>query len=320
MKFLQQKFDDLKPLFEKGGKYEKFYTLYEGHRTIFFRPDIVTNKTGVQVRDAGDLKRMMMTVIIAMIPCLIFGMWNVGHQHFLATGVDATLLDKFLIGAMKVLPIVVVSYAVGLSTEFTFCVIRNHPVEEGFLVTGLLIPLVMPPTIPLWQVGLATVFAVIIGKEVFGGTGMNILNVALTARAFLYFAYPSQISGDVWTFLGDGQVVDGYSGATILAYGAEAAANGTDMATAVAGHWSAGMFDFFNMFMGAIPGFNVFDRGSHSGGYWSRKLEDYCICIWRSFSNGLITQWLCGKLFYGNACALPSCNRRTGFWCSFHGY
>lgn len=255
MKFLQNAFDSVKPHFEKGGKWEKYYTLYEGHRTIFFRPDIVTKNTGVQVRDAGDLKRMMITVVLALVPCLIFGMWNVGHQHFLATGVaDATLIDKFLIGATKVIPILVVSYGVGLSVEFTFCVIRNHPIEEGYLVTGMLIPLVMPADIPLWQVGLATVFAVIIGKEVFGGTGMNILNVALLARAFLYFAYPSQISGDVWTYLGDAQAVDGFSGATVLAYGAEAAANGTDMATAVAGHWSAGMFDFTNMFIGAIPG------------------------------------------------------------------
>ncbi len=254
MKFLQNAFDSVKPHFEKGGKWEKYYTLYEGHRTIFFKPDIVTNKSGVQIRDAGDLKRMMMTVIIAMVPCLLFGMWNVGHQHYLATGVDAGFIDKFIVGAIQVLPIVIVSYGVGLSVEFTFCVIRNHPVEEGYLVTGMLIPLVMPPTIPLWQVALATVFAVIIGKEVFGGTGMNILNVALTARAFLYFAYPSQISGDVWTFIGDGQVVDGYSGATMLAYGAEAAANGTSMMQAASAHWAAGMFDFNNLFIGAIPG------------------------------------------------------------------
>ena len=254
MKFLQDKFDSIKHHFEKGGKWEKFYPIYEGHRTIFFAPDLVTGKKGSQIKDGNDLKRMMFTVIIAMIPCLIFGMWNVGHQHYISTGVEASLLDKFIIGALKVVPIIAVSYAVGLLTEFTFCVIRQHPVEQGFLVSGLLIPLVMPPTIPLWQVGLATVFAVIIGKEVFGGTGMNILNVALLARAFLYFAYPSQISGDVWTYLGDVPAVDGYSGATILAYGAEAAANGTNMMELVAGHWSAGMFDFWNMFVGIIPG------------------------------------------------------------------
>jgi len=254
MKFLQKKFDDLKPLFEKGGKYEKFYPIYEGHRTIFFSPDIITEKKGTQIKDGADLKRVMMTVIIAMIPCLIFGMWNVGHQHYLATGIEATLLDKFWIGILKVVPIIAVSYAVGLSIEFTFCVINQRPVEEGYLVSGMLIPLIMPATIPLWQVALATAFAVIIGKEVFGGTGMNILNVALTARVFLYFAYPTDISGDVWTYIGDKSPVDAYSGATILAYGAEAASNGTDMMQLAANHWHAGMFDFWNMFIGIIPG------------------------------------------------------------------
>jgi Na+-transporting NADH:ubiquinone oxidoreductase subunit B len=169
MKFLQKQFDKIAPLFEKGGKYEKFHTIYEGHRTIFFAPAITTGKTGTQIKDATDLKRVMMTVIIAMIPCLLFGMWNVGHQHYIATGMeDATFLMKFLLGAQLTIPIIVVSYAVGLGIEFTFCVIRNHPVEEGYLVTGMLIPLVMPPGIPLWQVALATAFAVIIGKEVFG--------------------------------------------------------------------------------------------------------------------------------------------------------
>lgn len=256
MKFLQKKFDQMKPLFEKGGKYEKFYPIYEGHRTIFFAPDITTGKKGTQIKDGADLKRVMMTVIIAMLPCLIFGMWNVGHQHFLATGVEASVLDKFWIGILRVVPIIAVSYAVGLFTEFTFCVIYQRPVEEGFLVTGMLIPLIMPPTIPLWQVALATVFAVVIGKEVFGGTGMNILNVALTARVFLYFAYPTQISGDVWTYIGEKTTVDGYTGATILAHGAEAAANNTDMMQVAeqASKWNAGMFDFWNMFMGMIPG------------------------------------------------------------------
>lgn len=254
MKFLQKKFDQIKPHFDRGGKWERMYPLYEGHRTIFFAPNHITGNKGTQIKDGADLKRVMVTVIIAMIPSLIFGMWNVGHQHYLATGIEATFLDKLAIGAWKVIPIIAVSYAVGLTVEFTFCVIKQSPVEEGFLVTGLLIPLVMPPTIPLWQVGLATVFAVIIGKEVFGGTGMNILNVALLARAFLYFAYPSQISGDVWTYLGDKTPVDGFSGATILAYGAEAAVNNSNMTELVNHHWHAGMFDFWNMFLGIIPG------------------------------------------------------------------
>ncbi len=254
MKFLQKKFDQMKPLFEKGGKYEKFYPIYEGHRTIFFSPDIITGKKGTQIKDATDLKRLMMTVIVAMLPCLIFGMWNVGHQHFIATGIEASVLDEFWIGILKVVPIIVVSYGVGLLTEFTFCVIYQRPVEEGFLVTGMLIPLIMPASIPLWQVALATVFAVIIGKEVFGGTGMNILNVALTARVFLYFAYPTEISGNVWTYLGDKPPVDGFSGATILAYGSEAAANGTNMMELASNHWYSGMFDFWNMFIGIMPG------------------------------------------------------------------
>tara|TARA_B110000211_G_scaffold65109_1_gene74946 strand:+ start:459 stop:1655 length:1197 start_codon:yes stop_codon:yes gene_type:complete len=256
MKLLQNLFDSIKPHVEKGAKYEKLHTLYEGHRTIFFKPSLTTGPTGVQVKDAADLKRVMFTVIVALIPCLLFGMWNVGHQHFLAIGVvDATFISKFLLGAGQVLPILIVSYGVGLGVEFTFCVIRNHPIEEGFLVTGILIPLVMPATIPLWQVAMATVFGVIIAKEVFGGTGMNILNVALTSRAFLYFAYPSQIAGDmVWTYLGDQVAVDGFSGATLLSYGAAAAANGTEMMAGLGGHWYGGMFDFWNLFLGAIPG------------------------------------------------------------------
>ncbi|MBV6642711.1 MAG: NADH:ubiquinone reductase (Na(+)-transporting) subunit B [Cyclobacteriaceae bacterium] len=254
MKFIQKIFDDLHPNFEKGGKYEKFYPLYEGVRTLAFAPSITTDSKGVQVRDAIDTKRMMMTVIIAMIPCLLFGMWNVGYQHYIATGVEATFLDMILLGALKVVPIIVVSYTVGLAIEFAICVIRQHPVNEGYLVTGMLIPLVLPASIPLWQVAIATAFAVIIGKEAFGGTGMNILNVALTARAFLYFAYPSQISGDVWTYFGDQAPVDGFSGATVLAYGASAAANGTDMMADMAGHWYDGMFSFWNMFIGTIPG------------------------------------------------------------------
>jgi Na+-transporting NADH:ubiquinone oxidoreductase subunit B len=254
MKFIQKAFDNIKPNFEKGGKWEKFHPIYEGHRTIFFKPDITTGNSGAQIRDAADLKRTMFTVIIALVPALLFGMWNVGYQHFLATGTEGSYLDMVLIGAIQLVPIIIVAYAVGLGTEFIFCVVRNHPVEEGFLVTGILIPLVVPPTIPLWQVALATVFAVIVAKEVFGGTGMNILNVALTARAFLYFAYPSQISGDVWTFFGDKAPVDGFSGATILSYGASAVQNGTDMMAEAGGHWYSEMFTFMNMFIGAIPG------------------------------------------------------------------
>ncbi|GMQ27253.1 NADH:ubiquinone reductase (Na(+)-transporting) subunit B [Algoriphagus sp. oki45] len=257
MKALQNLFDSVKPNFEKGGKWEKFYTLYEGHRTIAFAPDLTTKAKGAQIKDATDLKRVMITVVIAMIPALLFGILNVGHQHFIATGEEATWIDKAIFGAWSVLPIVIVSYAVGLLTEFTFCVIRNHPISEGYLVTGMLIALVMPPYIPLWQVALATIFAVVVGKEVFGGTGMNILNVAMTARAFLYFAYPAQISGDqVWTYLSDKTAVDGFSGATALAVAYNAGIEGTPVVDALATHnASTGAdFSFFNMFMGWIPG------------------------------------------------------------------
>ncbi|WP_026955803.1 NADH:ubiquinone reductase (Na(+)-transporting) subunit B [Algoriphagus vanfongensis] len=257
MKALQNLFDSIKPNFEKGGKWEKFYTLYEGHRTIVFAPDLVTKSKGAQIKDAADLKRVMITVVLAMIPALLFGILNVGEQHFLAVGESATFLDKALFGLISVLPILIVSYAIGLATEFVFCVVRNHPVSEGFLVSGMLIALVMPPHVPLWQVALATIFAVVIGKEVFGGTGMNILNVAMTARAFLYFAYPAQISGDqVWTWLGDKAAVDGFSGATALGVAYNASAEGTPVVDALASH-NAGLgadFSFMNMFMGWIPG------------------------------------------------------------------
>lgn len=257
MKVLQNLFDSIKPNFEKGAKWEKFHTLYEGHRTIAFAPDLVTKAKGAQIKDATDLKRIMITVVIAMVPALLFGILNVGQQHFLATGEEATWIDKAIFGALAVLPTLIVSYAVGLLTEFTFCVIRNHPISEGYLVSGMLIALVMPPFIPLWQVALATIFAVVIGKEVFGGTGMNILNVAMTARAFLYFAYPAQISGDqVWTYLGEKTAVDGFSGATALGVAYNASVEGTKVVDALSTHNASlgGDFSFFNMFMGWIPG------------------------------------------------------------------
>ncbi|HQQ97687.1 MAG TPA: NADH:ubiquinone reductase (Na(+)-transporting) subunit B [Cyclobacteriaceae bacterium] len=255
MKFLRNQLDSVKHNFEKGGKWEKFYFAYEAFDTFLFSPATTTGAKGVQVRDAVDLKRLMMTVVIAMLPCLVFGMWNVGHQHFLAIGQAATFGEKFLLGLGKTVPIIIVAYAVGLGIEFVFSTLRRHPVNEGFLVTGMLIPLVMPADIPLWQVAIATAFAVVIGKEAFGGTGMNVLNVALTARAFLYFAYPSQISGEVWTVLGEGsKTVAGYSGATPLAIAAQSTGNVvTDLNTFGAG-WADGIYDFWNMFLGVMPG------------------------------------------------------------------
>ncbi|HRD53929.1 MAG TPA: NADH:ubiquinone reductase (Na(+)-transporting) subunit B [Flavobacteriales bacterium] len=217
----------MKPTFAKGGKLEKLHWVFDGLETFLFTPGHATER-GAHIRDGIDLKRTMSIVITAMVPCLLFGMWNVGHQHFLALGqfmeAGDGFWDKFLFGAIKVLPIVVVSYGVGLGIEFLFTSIKGHPIQEGYLVSGMLIPLVMPVETPLWMVAVGAAFAVVIGKEVFGGTGMNFLNVALTARAFLFFAYPTMMSGDkVWvnTSVQAGEnVVDGFSGATSLGHAA----------------------------------------------------------------------------------------------------
>lgn len=270
MKFLRKQFDKIAPNFEKGGKFEKLHPVYDAFETLAFVPKATTGKTGAQIRDAVDMKRMMMTVIIAMVPCLLYGMWNVGHQHYLGAGnANAALLDKFIIGAWVVLPVVIVAYASGLAVEFFFAVKRGHSVNEGFLVSGMLIPLVMPPTVPLWQVAIATIFAVIVAKEVFGGTGMNILNVAMTARAFLYFAYPVNMAGNikVWTYFSNPDKVaitngvvegtDGYTGATALGLAADLS-NDTAIsevsASTVVNAWNSVGLTFENLLWGAIPG------------------------------------------------------------------
>ena len=258
MNFLRNQLDKVKHNFEKGQKWEKYYYAYEALDTFMFAPNTTNDVKGSQIRDAIDLKRLMMTVIIAMVPCLLFGIWNVGHQHFLAIGqAGATLGDKLWVGALQVVPIIIISYGVGLGIEFVFSTFRKHPVNEGFLVTGMLIPLVMPPDIPLWQVAVATAFAVIIGKEAFGGTGMNVVNIALTARAFLYFAYPTDISGSVWTYIGDTQAVAAYSGATPLSLAADAATTGENVVesfNSFGAGWNEGVFTFSNLFMGLRPG------------------------------------------------------------------
>ncbi|MBO3700675.1 NADH:ubiquinone reductase (Na(+)-transporting) subunit B [Roseivirga sp. E12] len=264
MKFLHKILEKQKPMFEKGGKLEKLYYLFEAGETFMFSPASTANNKGVQVRDAIDLKRMMMTVVIAMIPCLIWGIFNVGYQHHVAIGEATSFfsIDNLLFGSRWVLPIVLVSYAAGGLIEAVFAVIRKHPINEGFLVTGMLIPLIVPPTIPLWQVALATIFGVVVGKEIFGGTGMNVLNVAMTSRAFLYFAYPLQISGDVWTQLGGDTAVNGFSGATALAVannvsieGSQSVVEGLNQANnMLASPFGGDFFSFQNMLIGGIPG------------------------------------------------------------------
>ncbi|MFC2112728.1 NADH:ubiquinone reductase (Na(+)-transporting) subunit B [Bacteroidota bacterium] len=239
--------DKIKPNFEKGGKFAYLQSTFEAFETFLFVPNIVTKK-GSHIRDAMDMKRTMIVVVIALVPALLFGMWNGGYQNSLALGIERSLLENFWFGFLRIFPILVVSYVVGLGTEFVFAQIRKHEVAEGYLVSGILIPMVLPIDTPLWMVAVATIFAVIIGKEVFGGVGMNILNPALTARAFLFFAYPTYMSGDlVWIkglMKGEG-VIDGFSGATALG---QAAINEPILNTS--GNTMSGI----DMFMGTIPG------------------------------------------------------------------
>ena len=239
MKLFKNLLGAVKPHFEKGGKLEKMYPAYDAFETFLFVPNHTTHK-GAHIRDSIDLKRTMFLVIIALIPCMLFGMWNVGYQYHLAIGETATLFENFIFGFWKFIPLIIVSYAVGLAVEFAFAIYRGHSVNEGYLVTGLLIPLTMPIDVPLWMLAISVIFAVVIGKEVFGGTGMNILNPALTARAFLFFAYPIFMSGDkVWVHKA---MVDGHSGSTILG---ELAASST---------WQSLNWSSMDMMIGSIPG------------------------------------------------------------------
>ena len=221
--------DKIKPTFEKGGKLGFLHSTFDAFETFLFVPNTVTKK-GSHVRDCVDLKRVMIMVVLALVPAMLFGVWNTGYQHSLAFGLDWGFWNIVLYGLAKVLPLYVVAYLVGLGIEFVSAQIQGHEVNEGYLVSGMLIPLIVPVDVPLWMLAIAVAFAVIIGKEVFGGTGMNIWNPALLTRAFLFFSYPSMMSGDtVWTggvtrFMNEGVafqagngLVDGFSGATPLA-------------------------------------------------------------------------------------------------------
>ena len=220
MKALRNLVDKLKPTFSEGGKLSALHSTFEGFETFLFVPNTTTQK-GAHIRDCNDMKRTMIMVVLALVPALLFGMYNTGYQHFLSLGQEAGLWECFWFGFLKVLPMIVVSYLVGLSIEFAFAQKRGHEINEGFLVSGLLIPMIMPVDVPLWMLALGTAFAVIIGKEVFGGTGMNVFNPALLARAFVFFAYTPFMSGEtVWVAgLGKaeaGMIADGFSGATAL--------------------------------------------------------------------------------------------------------
>lgn len=237
MEWIRQRLDKFKEPFGKGKKYEKFAPAINALDTFLYTPNHTTQK-GAHVRDAVDLKRVMITVVISLLPVLIFGMWNAGYQYLSQIQETVGVWEALGHGALKFLPMVAVSYAVGLGIEFAFAVYRGHEVNEGYLVTGLLIPMIMPIDLPLWMLAVSVVFAVVIGKEAFGGTGMNVLNPALTARAFAFFAYPTFMSGNsVW--VSEASNLDAVSGETIL--GSLAAGEQVQYSTT-------------EMFMGFIPG------------------------------------------------------------------
>lgn len=255
MKALRNYLNTIKPNFEKGGKLAMFHSVFEGFETFLFVPNH-TSKSGVHIHDSVDSKRTMTVVILALLPALLFGMYNIGYQHNLAIGTDPGFIMTFIFGFLAVLPKIIVSYVVGLGIEFAIAQVKGHEIQEGFLVSGILIPLIVPIDTPLWMIAVATAFAVVFAKEVFGGTGYNIFNVALVTRAFLFFAYPAAMSGDKVfvrtgdTFgLGSGNVVDAFSGATPLGQIATSTTAEPHM-TDILGNAISSM----DMFIGLIPG------------------------------------------------------------------
>ena len=240
---LRNYLDKIKPNFQEDGKLHAFRSLYEGFESFLYVPN-ATSKCGSNIHDAFDSKRMMIMVVIALCPVLLFGMYNVGYQHFIAAGLATDFWPVFGFGFLAVLPRIIVSYVVGLAIEFTVAQWKHEEIQEGYLVSGFIIPLIVPATCPLWILAIAVAFSVIFAKEIFGGTGMNFLNVALITRAFIFFAYPSVISGDaVWVvdhaICGLGASIDGYTQATTLGAASVAAA--------------APAFDW-NMVWGLVPG------------------------------------------------------------------
>jgi len=279
MNALRKQLDTLKKPFVKGQKFEKFAPAFNAFETFLFVPNHVTKK-GAHIRDAVDLKRTMVTVIIALLPALIYGIYNTGYQYYIQTDEPFTFIDAFIHGAWKIVPMIIVSYVVGLSIEFGFAVYRGHEVNEGYLVTGLLIPMIMPVDIPLWMVGISTAFAVLIAKEAFGGTGMNILNPALTARAFAFFAYPTYMSGNkVW--VSEAISVDGISGETILG----SLAAGQDV-----------NYSMIQMFQGSIPG-SIAETSTLWVVVGALILILTGIGSWRIITGGIIGAAIMGILF-----------------------
>lgn len=246
IKFLRKILDANAHRFENNGVLKQLYPLYEATDTILFSTDEVT-KSGPHIRDSIDIKRVMILVVIALIPLYIFGAMNVGVQNGISMGVERTNWEQFWFGFDKIIPIILVVFITGAFWEILFAVVRQHPISEGFLVTCALIPLVMPASIPLWQVSIATSFGIVIGKEIFGGVGMNIFNPSLVARAFLFFTYPGRISGDKVWVIGP----DGYSGATALAV---PAAEVNQHAVSLLNGVTQFDYSWWNMLVGWIPG------------------------------------------------------------------
>lgn len=311
MKALHKLIDErVKPNFTGEGKLKRFWVVFDALETFLFTPGHTTSK-GVHVRDGIDLKRTMFLVIVAMVPALLFGTWNIGHQYYLSLGDittadpwNAMLLDKLIVGAIKVIPLIVVSYATGLGIEFVIAGMNGHAINEGFLVSGMLIPLIMPVDVPLWMVAVATAFAVLIAKEVFGGTGMNILNVALTARAFLFFAYPKQMSGEIWIHnvmasKTGGVLADGYTGATALGHLANTVGqpvNGEVSNGVMAMFADGGMFSLMNCFIGTIPG-SVAETSALAALIGAALLIWTGIGSWRIISSFMVGGLVMGLIF-----------------------
>jgi len=248
-KYIESLFHSVEQHVKPGKKYSKLYPLFEAFESFALSVRTVTQKAPF-IRDFIDTKRYMNLVILSMLPCLIFGIFNVGYQSHLAAGLPLDIVSIMTVGIMRVIPLLIISYGVGLGWEFLSAIIRGHEVSEGYLVSAMLIVLTLPPTIPLWQAAVGVTFGVIVGKEVFGGSGRNFLNPALTTRAFLFFSFPAQLSGDtVWTYLmvGKDQLIDGYSGATALAVAASATGSVTD-ALVTSG------FTLSHLFFGLVPG------------------------------------------------------------------
>ena len=250
MKGLKKKIDSIKPQFERGGRFSKLHSVFDGFYTFLYTPN-ETSRSGVHIHDSNDSKRTMITVVIALLPCCLFGMWNIGLQHFMATGNPSReFFSLFFYGFWAVLPQILTAYIVGLGIEFIVAQIRGHEIQEGFLVSGILIPMICPVDTPCWMLAVAVAFAVIFAKEVFGGTGYNFLNVALVTRAFLFFSYPSKMSGDnVFVSLGGEKAIDGYSGATPLGQIASSTEPGAVVTNIVGDPLSFG-----DIFMGYYPG------------------------------------------------------------------